>query len=80
MTFHFKKPVYAGDTITCHWVITDIDEKGRATAAITMSNQDDIIVMEAQTSGVVPGVKEREILTQMLQEGDPTNGVTAPRE
>ncbi|KJZ63815.1 MaoC family dehydratase [Pseudomonas fluorescens] len=80
MTFHFKKPVYVGDTITCHWVITDIDEKGRATAAITMTNEDNIIVMEAQTSGVVPGVKERAILAQMLQEGDPTNGVTTPRE
>ncbi|ETD37999.1 hypothetical protein U724_20635 [Pseudomonas chlororaphis subsp. aurantiaca PB-St2] len=19
MTFQFKKPVYAGDTVTCHW-------------------------------------------------------------
>jgi len=80
MTFHFKKPVYAGDTITCHWVITNIDEKDRVTATITMTNEDDIVVLEAQTSGVVPGVKEREILTQMLHEGDPTNGVTAPRE
>ncbi|MHC8332748.1 FAS1-like dehydratase domain-containing protein [Pseudomonas sp. LB3P25] len=78
MTFHFKQPVYAGDTITCHWLITGIDEKDRATAAITMTNEDDIIVLEAETSGVVPGVKEREILTQMLREGDPTNGVTAP--
>jgi acyl dehydratase len=77
MMFQFKKPVYAGDTITCHWVITGIDEKDRATAAITMTNEDDIVVLEAQTSGVVPGVKEREILTQMLCEGDPTNGVTA---
>ncbi|WP_095133347.1 MaoC family dehydratase [Pseudomonas sp. Irchel s3h14] len=77
MTFHFNKPVYAGDTITCHWLITGIDEKDRATAAITMTNEDDIIVLEAQTSGVVPGVKGREILTQMLCEGDPTNGVTA---
>jgi 3-hydroxybutyryl-CoA dehydratase len=80
MTFHFKKPVYVGDTITCHWVITDMDEKGRATAAITMTNEDDIIVLEAETSGVVPGMKEREILMQMLCEGDPTNGVAAAGE
>ncbi|MFJ2362686.1 MaoC family dehydratase [Pseudomonas sp. NPDC087697] len=79
MTFHFKKPVYAGDTITCHWVIKAMDDRGRATAAITMTNEQGITVLEAETSGVVPGVKEREILMQMLSEGDPTNGgATAP--
>jgi acyl dehydratase len=77
MTFHFKKPVYAGDTITCHWVIKEMDDKGRATAAITMTNEAGITVLKAETNGVLPDAKGREILTQMLSEGDPTNGVAA---
>ncbi|MBB3105212.1 acyl dehydratase [Azomonas macrocytogenes] len=38
MTFHFKRPVYSGDTITCNWMITEIDERGRAKAVVTMHN------------------------------------------
>jgi acyl dehydratase len=77
MIFQFKNPVYAGDTITCYWVIKAMDDKGRATAAITMTNEEGITVLEAETSGVVPGVKERKVLAQMLSEGDPTNGLAA---
>lgn len=76
MTFHFKRPVYPGDTVTCHWLIKDVDEKGRATAVITMINEDGITVLEGETSGVLPGPREQEIMRQMLAEGDPTNGVT----
>jgi acyl dehydratase len=75
MTFHFKRPVYPGDTVTCHWLIKDMDEKGRATAVVTMTNEDAITVLEGETSGVLPGPREREIMRQMLAEGDPTNGV-----
>ena len=80
MTFHFKKPVYAGDTIRCHWLVKKMDEQGRASATITMTNEEGFTVREAETGGVVPGVKEREILTQMLAEGDPTNAVAPPGE
>jgi acyl dehydratase len=74
MTFNFNKPVYAGDTITCHWVISELDEKGRATAVVTMTNEEGINVLEGQTRGVLPDAQGREILKQMLLEGDPTNG------
>lgn len=74
MTFHFKRPVYPGDTVTCHWLIKDMDEKGRATAVITMTNEDGT-VLEGETNGVLPGPQEREIMRQMLAEGDSTNGV-----
>ncbi|WP_454188770.1 MaoC family dehydratase [Pseudomonas sp. ADAK2 TE3594] len=75
MTFHLKRPVYPGDTVTCHWLIKDTDEKGRATAVVTMTNEDGITVLEGETSGVLPGPQEREIMRQMLAESDPTNGV-----
>jgi acyl dehydratase len=75
MTFQFKHPVYPGETVTCYWVIKDMDEKGRAKAVITMTNEDGITVLEGETRGVLPGPREREIMMQMLAEGDPTNGV-----
>ena len=37
-------------------------------------NAEGITVMEATTSGVLPGTEERERLKQMLADGDPTNG------
>ncbi len=78
MDLRFKKPVYAGDTITCQWVIKEMDDQGRATAAITMTNDEGALVLEAEVRGVSPGMKERSILAQMLSEGDPTNGATPP--
>ncbi|WP_339547574.1 MaoC family dehydratase [Pseudomonas sp. RA_35y_Pfl2_P32] len=74
MTFDFKKPVYAGDRITCHWVITEITDNDRATATVTMTNEDGIVVLLAHTRGILPGTNERKILTRMLAEGDPSNG------
>lgn len=74
MSFEFKNPVYAGQPITCHWLIADIDERGHAKAEVRMTNSEGITVVEATTSGVLPRTDERERLTQMLSEGDPTNG------
>lgn len=37
-------------------------------------NAQGVTVLEALTSGVLPGLQERERLKQMLCEGDPTNG------
>jgi 3-hydroxybutyryl-CoA dehydratase len=76
MNFRFKGPVYVGETITCNWVITDIDQKGRAKASVTITKQDGVTVIEAEIGGVVPGDAERKVLSQMLSEGDPTNGLT----
>jgi 3-hydroxybutyryl-CoA dehydratase len=80
MNFRFKGPVYVGDTITCSWVITAIDQKGRAKASVTLTKEEGITVIEAEVSGIVPGVEERKVLSQMLSEGDPTNGLADPQQ
>ncbi|MNE85156.1 hypothetical protein D3C80_1821240 [compost metagenome] len=74
MNFEFKRPVYAGEQITCHWLIVDIDERGHAKAEVSVLNAEDVTVLKATTSGVLPRAEERERLKQMLTEGDPTNG------
>ena len=76
MNFRFKGPVYVGETITCNWVITAIDLKGRAKASVTITKEDGVTVIEAEIGGIVPGLEERKVLSQMLSEGDPTNGPT----
>ena len=76
MNFRFKGPVFVGETLTCRWVITTIDQNGRAKAAVTIAREDGTIVIDAEISGIVPGVEERNVLIQMLSEGDPTNGFT----
>lgn len=76
MNFRFKGPVYVGETITCNWVITAMDQNGRAKASVTITKENGITVIEAEISGIVPGVEERKVLNQMLSEGDPTNGQT----
>ncbi len=75
MSFRFKRPVYAGETITCYWTITDIDERGRARAEIKITNPEGVVVLEAETTGVIPGEKERARLAEMVAEDDSTNGV-----
>jgi acyl dehydratase len=74
MSFAFKRPVYAGEQIACHWIIADIDERGYATAEVRILNTEGITVLEATTTGVLPGAEEREYLKQMIADGDPTNG------
>ena len=78
MNFRFKGPVYVGETITCSWVITAIDQNGRAKAAVAIAKEDGATVIEAEISGIVPGFEERKVLSQMLAEGDPTNGLSGP--
>lgn len=76
MNFRFKGPVYVGEKITCSWVITAIDQNGRAKASVTINKEDGVTVIEAEISGIIPGGEERKILNQMLSEGDPTNELT----
>ena len=76
MNFRFKGPVFVGETITCSWVITAIDQIGRAKASVTITKEDGMTVIEAEIGGIVPGVEARKVLSQMLLEGDPTNGLT----
>ena len=75
MNFRFIKPVYFGDTIECSMRIVEIDEHQRARAQVIYRNQECSIVLEAELAGILPGIRERQILNQMLTEGDPTNKV-----
>lgn len=79
MDFAFKKPVYFGDTVTCSWTYTDVDKTGRATARVEFRNQDEIVVLTATVKGIIPGIRERAILQAMVEEGDPTNKLSAKR-
>ena len=76
MTFKYKKPVYFKETIKCDFTITDIDERGRAKAEAVFTNDYDIIVLEAVVTGIVPGSQEKQVMKNMLAEGDPTNKIS----
>ena len=73
MNFQFKQPVYFGETITCRFTITHIDERLRANAEAVYFNQDGDLVLEAKLKGILPDAGERRILNDMVAEGDPTN-------
>ena len=73
MNFRFKQPVYFGETITCRFTITDIDERLRAKAEAVYFNQDGNLVLEAELKGILPDAVERRILNDMVTGGDPTN-------
>ena len=73
MNFEFKKPVYFGDTITCSFTISEVDEQGWARAEATMQNQEGLTVVEAWITGRLPGSRDIEVLEAMVAEGDPTN-------
>jgi 3-hydroxybutyryl-CoA dehydratase len=73
MNFHFKKPVYFGDTIECRFTITELDERNRARAEAVFKNHQGEVVMEAHVAGIIPGVPERRVMELMTAEEDPTN-------
>jgi len=75
MNFRFKRPVYIGDTISCTVTVTEVDEKGRARADAVLINQDGEVVLTAHLTGRIPGQAEILVLRQMVEEGDPTNGL-----
>ncbi|RPH52756.1 MAG: MaoC family dehydratase [Desulfobacteraceae bacterium] len=70
MDFRFKKPVYFGDTITCTFTITEINEKGQAKGDAVYRNQDGVIVLESVLTGIVPGSKEKQVLKIIMEEKD----------
>jgi 3-hydroxybutyryl-CoA dehydratase len=73
MSFKFIRPVYFGDTVTCTIMITDIDAKNRARAVAEFVNQDGVKVMEGHLTGHLPGKQDRDVLREMVAEGDGTN-------
>lgn len=76
MTLEFKKPVYMGDTIKCDFTITQIDDRGRAKAEAVFTNKNDLTVLEAVLTGIVPGDQEKQVMKDMITEGDPTNKIS----
>lgn len=66
MNFRFRKPVYFGDTVTCVFTLTEVDEKDRARAEAVLSNQHGEVVIEAWLTGVLPGPEEKHILAGLL--------------
>ena len=73
MEFEFRQPVYFGDTITCFFKITEIDERGRVRAKAVWRNQEEVTIMEASLTGIIPEMSERQVMIAMMAEGDPTN-------
>ncbi len=75
MNFRFKRPVYPGDTVTCELTITKMDARGLGEADVAFTNSDGTVVIEAKVKGNLPGERETEIMSLMLEEGDPTNPI-----
>ncbi len=73
MDFKFIKPVYFNDTIECRILLTRVEENGRAEAEADFFNQHGIQVAHVFIKGILPQDREKEILDQMMAEGDPTN-------
>jgi 3-hydroxybutyryl-CoA dehydratase len=73
MEFRFLLPVYIGETITCRITIKEVDQRNFSRALGIFTNQDGQRVLEATLTGFIPGTREREVLAEMMAEGDPTN-------
>ena len=56
-------------------MVTEVDEKCRARAEAVLVNQDGEVVLTAHLTGRIPGKAEIQVLKQMVEEGDPTNGL-----
>ncbi len=73
MTFKFIRPVYFDDTIRCTITLEQIEKNGRAKAQARFSNQHGDQVGYAEMTGRLPLDNDRQILLQMIEEGDPDN-------
>ena len=73
MEFRFLSPVYIGETITCRLTIQEVDERGSAKAEGIFTDQNGQRVLEATLTGFIPGRPEREVLMEIMAEGDRTN-------
>ena len=58
MTFHYLKPVYVGDTITCVVTVLEKDEEKRQFfCVVSYTNQDDIEVLKGNFRGFPSNVR-----------------------
>jgi len=76
MDFRFLRPVYFGDTVKCDFTITEIADGGRARAEAVFTNQEQFTVLEGIVTGFIPGYEEKQVMKDMIAEGDPTNKLT----
>lgn len=76
MDFRFLRPVYFGDTVKCDFTITEIADGGRARAEAVFTNQEQFTVLEGVVTGFIPGYEEKQVMKDMIAEGDPTNKLT----
>jgi acyl dehydratase len=56
MTYDFRRPVYTGETITCEWTVESVAEladRYRLDNGVVYRNEDDEVVVDASTSGIV---------------------------
>lgn len=67
MNFWFQRPVYFGDTVTCVFTITEVDDRNRAKAEAVLCNQHGDKVIEAWLTGVLPSEAERR---EMAEQAD----------
>ncbi len=77
MDFKFIKPVYFNDTIECTITLISLDDKGKAEAEAIFLNQKSIQVCHAKMKGRLPLIREKQILNQMVEEGDPSNKISS---
>ena len=68
MDFRFRKPVYFGDTVTCSFTVTAINEQGKAKGEAIYINQNGVVVLEAVLTGIVPGSEEKRVLKAIMEE------------
>lgn len=73
MNFKFLHPVYFNDTIQCSITITKIEKNGHAEAEAYFTNQNNKQVCFAHMTGRVPMSNEKELLEQIVKEGDLKN-------
>lgn len=73
MRFRFLRPVYFGDSVTCTLTITALGERGHGEAEAEFVDQRGQLVATASLAGRAPVGGSREVLAQMIAEGDPTN-------
>jgi acyl dehydratase len=66
MAFRFRRPVYANELLYCEWLICSIDQRGRARAEVFVKNPKGDIVLEAETTGIIPNEPERARLQELI--------------
>lgn len=77
MNFKYIKPVYFGEPVRISITITKIEESGRAEAEAFFTNGKDEKVCYAHMTGRVASEQDRDLLKQMVDEGDPTNKLSS---